>query len=91
MIQTLKICGVPHTVMECEDCFDIDAHFGQIDFKRCIIRINKDMSEEAKAEALFHEVLHGMLVHLGYNEQSQDEQFVQSLSNAMYQTFEIRR
>lgn len=49
------------------------------------------MSEEAKAEALFHEVLHGMLVHLGYNEQSQDEQFVQSLSNAMYQTFEIRR
>lgn len=38
-----------------------------------------------------HEILHGILVHLGYNEQSQDEQFVQAVGNAIYQTFQIKK
>ena len=84
------ICGIPHTVIECEDAFDVDAHFGQIDYKACEIRINKNMSEEAKKETLCHEILHGMLVHLGYGEKSDDEQFVQSLGNAIYQTFTLK-
>jgi hypothetical protein len=31
-----------------------------------------------------------MLVHLGYNDMSQDEQFVQALGNAIFQTFDAR-
>ena len=86
----IKICGVPHKIVECEDKFDTDCHFGQIDYKACEIRINKDISDESKKEALCHEVLHGMLVHLGYTELSQDEQFVQGLGNAIYQSFEAK-
>ena len=87
---TIKICGVPHKVIECEDKFDVDAHFAQIDYKECEIRVNKDMSKNAKEEAICHEIVHGMLFHLGYSEQSQDEQFVQALGNAIYQTFELK-
>lgn len=86
----VNICGILHKVIECEDKFDLDTHFGQIDYKTCEIRINKDMSEEAKAETLCHEIIHGILVHLGYSDQSQDEQFVQALGNAVYQSFEIK-
>jgi len=88
---TVNICGVPHKVVECEDKFDLDIHFGLIDHKICEIRINKDLSEEGKKETLCHEMVHGMLVHLGYTEQSQDEQFVQALGNAIYQGFEIKK
>lgn len=88
----VNICGIPHAVIECEDSFSADAtHFGEIDYKACKIRINKDMAEEAKEETICHEMVHGMLVHLGYSEQSQDETFVQALSNAIYQGFEIKK
>ena len=53
------------------------------------IKINKDMDDKIKNETIMHEMLHGMLAHLGY-EQANDEQFVNALSNAMYQGFEIK-
>jgi Zn-dependent peptidase ImmA (M78 family) len=86
----VNICGIPHTVIECEDHFDVDTHFGQIDYKACEIMINENMATEAKEETICHEMVHGILVHLGYSEQSQDETFVQALANAIYQGFDIR-
>lgn len=86
---TVNICGIPHTVIECEDKFNVDTHFGQIDYKACEIRINEDMTEESKKETICHEMMHGILVHLGYNGYAEDEQFVQALGNAIFQSFEI--
>ena len=86
----VNICGIPHTVVECEDKFNVDCHFGQIEYKTCEIRINKDLTEECKKETLCHEMVHGILIHLGYQEQSNDEQFVQALGNAIYQAFDIK-
>jgi len=86
----VNICGIPHEVKEYEDKFDVDCHFGQIDHKACEIRINKDMTDKVKDETICHEMVHGILVHLGYDEQSQDEQFVQALGNAICQGFYIR-
>ena len=86
----VNVCGIPHKVVECEDKFDVDLHFGQIDYKTCEIRINKGITEDSKKETLCHEMVHGMLTHLGYTELSHDEQFVQALGNAIYQGFEIK-
>lgn len=83
----INICGVPHTITEHEDVFNVDTHFGMIDYAKCEIRINKNMPDASKQETLCHEVLHGILVHIGRNDLSTDEAFVQSLSNAIYQTF----
>ena len=87
----VTICGIPHEVIECEDSFTATAvHFGEIDYKKCLIKIASDLSDEHKEEALCHEIIHGILVHLGYDEQSQDEQSVQALGNAINQTFVVR-
>jgi Zn-dependent peptidase ImmA (M78 family) len=87
----VNICGIPHNVLFVEDTFDSDAkHFGQIDYVRCLITVNSDLREDARKETICHEMVHGMLVHMGYDELSQDEQFVQALGNAICQGFEIK-
>lgn len=86
----VNICGVSHIITEREDFFDTDTHFGQIDYKNCEIRINKDLPPQAAAETLCHEIMHGILVHIGRDDLSSDEQFVQSLSNAVYQSFDVK-
>ena len=86
----INICGIPHRVVEREDSFDVDLHFGQIDYKACEIRINKDMTDASKMETICHEMMHGILVHLGYNDLASNEQLVQALGNAIYQSFEIK-
>ena len=41
-------------------------------------------------QTLCHEIVHGMLVHLGFQEMSADEQFVQSLAMAINQSFDVK-
>lgn len=86
----VNICGLPHEVVEKEDSFNIDCHFGQINYKDLTIKINKDMPQAIKDETICHEMVHGILVHLGYQEQANDEQFVQALGNAIYQGFNFK-
>ena len=83
----VNICGIPHKVIYCKDEFDTDTHYGQIDYGKAVIKISEDISKEQQDEALCHEILHGILVHIGKGELSQDEEFVNVLSNAIYQRF----
>lgn len=88
----IKICGIPYTVIECGDSFNADTkHFGNVDFLKAEIRINKDMAEAVKQETLVHEIVHAVLVHIGRADLSEDETFVQSFANAINQTFEVIR
>ena len=84
----ISICGIPHEIVYANDVFNTDTHYGQIDYGKAVIKISKDVSKEQQGEALCHEILHGILVHIGKDELSQDESFVQCLSNAIYQSFE---
>lgn len=87
----VNICGVPHTVIEREDCFNSEnAHLGEITYSKAEILINKDMPEEMKKETICHEIVHGIFVHLGYDDYAANEQLVQQLGNAIYQAFEIK-
>ena len=84
----VNICGLKHKVIEAEDVFDSDAcHMGMIDHKNLVIKINKDMPEECKKETICHEMMHGILLHIGHSELADNEQLVQALANAIYQGF----
>lgn len=87
---TVNICGIPHKVVECDSKFDVDLHMGEIRYADAEIRINKALSENVKTETLCHEIMHGILVHLGYNDLSQDEQFIQAVANAINQAFTVK-
>lgn len=86
----VNICGLPHEVVEVNDNFNMDCHMGMIEYKDLCIKINKDMPKLAKEETLCHEMVHGMLVHLGYQDLANDEQFVQAFGNAIWQGFTIK-
>ena len=83
----INICGIPHTIKEYPNKFNVDTHFGQIDHLACEIRVNAELNREVKKECICHEFVHGALVHLGYNDLHNDEQFVQAMGNAIYQAF----
>ena len=84
----IKICGVPYTITEHDDIFNADAsHFGMIDPVGCEIRINKSLKDPSKQETLCHEITHGILIHIGRTDLSDDETFVQTLGNAIFQSF----
>lgn len=87
----VNICGIPHTVIECEDKFDAEIHLGMIDFQRAQIFINSEMSPEMKDATLCHEILHGILTHIGRDDLSEQEEFVTAMGNAIYQTFSIKK
>lgn len=88
----VNICGIPHTVVKRRDNFGINEyHFGEIDYKSCEIKIADDLTAELERETLFHEMLHGILFHIGKDELSQDESLISALANAMLQSFEIKQ
>lgn len=86
----VNICGIEHSVIECVDNFDTETHMGQIDYGDCVIRINKNMPDQLKRATLCHEILHGMLVHIGREDLSSDEQLVTALGNAINGSFKIK-
>lgn len=85
----INICGIPHEIIEQEDFFGSDLHLGEIDYGKATITINKDVSEVMKEETLCHEIVHGMLMHIGRNDLTNDEVLVQALGNAINQSFKI--
>ena len=89
-MKTVNICGIPHEVIETKDLFNVDTHFGQIDYLKCEIRINEDLAGASKTETLCHEMIHGILVHLGYADLACDETFVQAMANAINQGFDVK-
>lgn len=90
MVDSVKICGIPHKITLHEDSFDMTTHFGQINYGSCEIKLNKNLPKDAMEETLVHEILHGIFVHLGYADEASNEQFVQALANAINQTFTLR-
>lgn len=86
----VNICGITHEVIELESGFDADAHFGKIDYLDTRIKINKTMSPGLKESTITHEMLHGILMHCGYDELANDEKFVRTIGNAIFQGFNVR-
>lgn len=86
----VNICGIPHKVIEKDDCFTADnTHLGEITYSQAEILLNKNVPVEVKKETLCHEMVHGIFVHLGRGDLSNDETLVQQLGNAIYQGFEV--
>lgn len=88
----IRICGIPYR-LKYEDVIDENEEgiiCGKIIPSKNIIKLKKGMTTESEREVLIHEMVHGILNHLGKSELSCDEEFVQLMANAIYNHFEIR-
>lgn len=81
--KTVTICGIKHTVEYVKDRFDADIHCGQINYKEAQILINEDAVKEIQSETLWHEIVHGILAHIGQSELNNDETFVNLFALAL--------
>jgi hypothetical protein len=84
-MKTVEICGIPHTI---EEVPVIDEERegvvqGEITYNEAKILVKKDLPYEIKQEVLMHEVIHGILYHIGESELCSDERFVQALTNGI--------
>lgn len=89
-MKQITICGIPYKIVPTKDVFDVDTHLGQINYITGEIRVNEKLQGEILYETLAHEIVHGILMYIGYEKESQNEQFVQALGNAINQTFKIK-
>lgn len=89
---TLKICGIPFKVKRVKTVEKTKHGIvcGKTLHSKATILIRKGMSKEVEKSTLYHEIVHAILVLIGYNELSDDEVFVQNLSNAIYQMFDLK-
>jgi hypothetical protein len=86
----INICGIPFKIVLCKDNFVSDTiHFGEIDYKKCEIHIDAEMPIPLKEQTLIHEWLHGVLFMIGQDEPRANEQLVQGIAMAIYQTFRL--
>ena len=81
----IKILGVEFIIriVETVDKTDPD-RIGSVDFKSCIIRIDRDLPLYMRNQVLTHEIVHSILYLLGYYEDYENEQKVQGLATALH-------
>lgn len=83
---TVTICGIPYTV-ETVPVIDEGAEGivqGQIVYSKGKILIKQDMPKQIFLEVLTHEMIHGVLNHIGRAELADDESFVQGLTSGIF-------
>lgn len=82
----VNICGIPHKIVY-KDVIDEGTEGitqGQIIHSKAKILIKKDLPKEIEKEVIIHEMVHGMLCHMGQDELCDNEEFVQMMANAIY-------
>lgn len=87
---TVKICGIPHTIIEKDYIEGDGCVLGEVEYRSCTISMRIDQTPEMYRNTLIHEMCHAMLVMIGRNDLSENEQFVQTLALAISQTFDLK-
>lgn len=83
-ILKVKIMATEYKVIEVEQIDKNKRVLGEIDYLEQSIKIERDLPVELKKEVLLHEVLHGILEKLGFDDINNDEQKVQSIASTLY-------
>lgn len=84
MVDRVNILGIDYEIKYLNDLIERENLYGEINFHKQRIRIDESMEQDRKARTLIHEILHGIMESLGYNDINCDEEKIQNISNALY-------
>lgn len=92
-MKKIKIGGIPFKVVEVDTIDEEEEGItqGQIIYSQAKILLKKSLPKKLKKSVLYHEMVHGILVELGYSELSNDETFVQALSQELLRMFKLKK
>lgn len=85
MVKSLKIGGMRYLITYVKGLYDNGKLDARISHTQTRIEAEKDMSEQATAQALLHEVVHALFVQIGRNELNEQEGMVDALAYGIYQ------
>lgn len=90
--KTFQLLGREYQVkQESRVMCDGESVLGLCESNEAIIRIRKNLKKDLKEHTFLHECTHAILESLGYMRLSNDEKFVDSFSNALYQVLKTSK
>lgn len=81
----INICGLDYEVVDSDKLLSDEKLWGEINHVSQKITLDTNVRHDRYMQTLYHEVVHGILHGLGYHELHDDEIFVTSFANMMYQ------
>lgn len=71
----VRIGGIKYEVIITGEIKDEDNNslLGQIDFAACTIKLDRELSAQARWQVLWHELIHGILTQAGHHDKVKDE------------------
>lgn len=82
--EVINILGVPYRLKFVDFISKEELRIGEIDYLNQEILILSGMAREVQYITILHEVMHGILEQLGF-EESQEEHLIQGLANGLFQ------
>jgi uncharacterized protein YjaZ len=84
----VKISGIDYsiTVAEHKDAGEENFLCGEISYHKTTIYINEEQNDQQRAATLIHEIVHGILYHMG-SEMNDNEKFVEGFASGLHQVF----
>lgn len=82
----VTICGIPYEVESVPVIDEASEGIvqGEIHYSKAEIIIKHGLPSQLKEEVIIHEMVHGILHHIGEAELRDNEDFVQRLTNGIY-------
>jgi Zn-dependent peptidase ImmA (M78 family) len=86
--EKVKISGIDYEIeiAEHQSVENGDILLGQISYSEAKIYINEEQNEQLRRATLLHEIVHGVLYHMG-SELNDNEKFVEGFSSGLHQVF----
>ncbi|MCP1225713.1 hypothetical protein [Sebaldella sp. S0638] len=85
MLKEINILGKIYKIKYVKKINNDSDQFGEIDYLKQVIKIRKDCSPEYQESTLLHEIIHGILEQLGFDEENKNEHLICSLETGLYQ------
>ena len=89
----VNICGIPYRIKYKRVINESEPGIGEglIIYRKQTIYLRKKLGKQIREETLIHEMVHGILIHIGKSELANDEEFVQMLAHCIYQSFKVKK
>ena len=89
--KSLEVGGITITVIEDPNLYETHGAYGMMDMDRGKLLIEKSLVGDTRAITYHHELVHMILNTLGRTELNEDEAFVDSVANLLWQANKTAR